>query len=149
MSVYMETTHISADKTASEIQQLLGSAGATAVQINYRDRKVEALSFLLAVKDRPIPFRLPVRTERMFAYLQNRRSPRVRTRKRDVDLEQAERVAWRQILRWVQAQIALSATGMVKMEEVFLPYVQVGIGQTFYDRLEAGNFKALPSHTEE
>jgi hypothetical protein len=42
-------------------------------------------------------------------------------------------VAWRQILRWVQAQMALVETKMVKVEEVFLPYIQGPGGQTVYE----------------
>lgn len=57
---------------------------------------------------------------------------------------QAKRIAWRQILRWVEAQLALVETDMVKMQEVFMPYIQVNIkGQTLYEKLEESKFKML------
>src|SRR6266478_5746936 len=47
-----------------------------------------------------------------------------RGRENTYGYEQAYRVAWRNILDWVQAQMALLEIGMAKIEEVFLPYMQ-------------------------
>ena len=47
-----------------------------------------------------------------------------RGRENTYGYDQAYRVAWRNILDWVQAQMALLEIGMAKMEEVFLPYMQ-------------------------
>jgi hypothetical protein len=58
--------------------------------------------------------------------------------------EQAYRVAWRNILDWVQAQMALLDIGMAKMEEVFLPYVVNREGKTLFEHYEQHGF-ALPS----
>src|SRR6266516_2976611 len=54
--------------------------------------------------------------------------------------EQAYRVAWRNILDWVLAQMALLEIGMAKMEEVFLPYMQDRDGVTFFERMEERGF---------
>ena len=50
--------------------------------------------------------------------------------KRDTDRrkEQARRVAWRILKDWIEAQIALLESGMVEMEEIFLPYMLAGAG---------------------
>lgn len=64
-------------------------------------------------------------------------------RKYSVLEAQAKRIAWRQILRWVEAQMAFVETGMVKMEEVFMPYIQVGIDETLFDRLEGQGFRLI------
>jgi hypothetical protein len=57
---------------------------------------------------------------------------------------QAKRIAWRQILRWIEAQMAFARTGMVKIQEVFMPYIQVSItGQTLYERFEQKGLTAL------
>ena len=53
---------------------------------------------------------------------------------------QAYRVAWRNILDWVQAQMALLEIGMAKMEEVFLPYMQDREGVTVFERMEQRGF---------
>jgi hypothetical protein len=50
------------------------------------------------------------------------------------------RVAWRNILDWVQAQMALLEIGMAKIEEVFLPYMQDREGITFFERMEQRGF---------
>ena len=56
---------------------------------------------------------------------------------------QAKRIAWRQILRWVEAQLALVETGMVKIQEVFIPYMLMDKGKTLYEKLEETQFKML------
>lgn len=60
-----------------------------------------------------------------------------------VDREQARRVAWRQLYRWVQAQVALIQTGMVKTQEVFMPYLRTSTGQTVYELAEQRGFKLM------
>ena len=60
-----------------------------------------------------------------------------------LNLEQARRVAWRQILRWVQAQMALIEVGMVDIKEVFMPYIMVSQEQTLYDQIKNKNFMML------
>ena len=46
--------------------------------------------------------------------------------------EQARRVAWRIIKDWVEAQMAIVATKMVTLPQVFLPYAVNKNGQTLY-----------------
>jgi hypothetical protein len=60
-------------------------------------------------------------------------------------IKKAERVAWRQILRWVQAQYAMIETGMVQPAEVFLAYmVNPATNRTLFDHMIETQFKALP-----
>ena len=154
MALYMQTTKIEASKTVAEIQSLLGSTGQVrAIQVEYGpDGAVEALSFVAEVEGCRVPFRLPARVEPVFRALSKQRAPRNRTAQKYVqqDKEQAVRVAWRQILRWVQAQIALLDTGMVDISEIFLPYVHTGIGRTIYTdfmkQVEGGKY-LLPERT--
>ncbi len=148
MALYMETTTKEAESTAAEIQTLLGKAGASAIQTDYDAGEVIALSFLIDIRGNKVPFRLPIRTEPVFDYLQRKRSPRYRGKNEERDTAQAKRVAWRQIYRWILAQLALIETGMVTVQEVFLPYVQTGIDETLYQRLEASGFKQLPAPSE-
>lgn len=56
------------------------------------------------------------------------------------DQIQAVRVAWRIVKDWVVAQMALVDTGMVKTEEVFLPYLVTGNGQTLFQKLSNDKF---------
>jgi hypothetical protein len=149
MSLYMETTKISAERTAQEIATLLAQSGASAVLTEYsKDRKISGLAFKLFVGDREVPFSLPVRVDPVFRCLQRKRTATWRIKKEQEDREQGERVAWRQLLRWIQAQLALIDTGMVQTAEVFMPYVQVSPGQTLYERLTANGHLALPAARE-
>ena len=145
MSLYMETTHISAERTAQEIATLLAQSGASAVLTEYgKDRKISGLSFRLEVGNKQVPCTLPARIEPVFNYLQKKRSLRTRSRNEVNDREQAERVAWRQLLRWIQARLAMIDCGMVQPAEVFMPYVQVAPNQTLYERMTASGQLALP-----
>lgn len=54
--------------------------------------------------------------------------------------EQAERVAWRILKDWTEAQMALLDIEMVRFEEIFLPYIETNTGQTVYERLEEKQF---------
>lgn len=145
----METTTIDADRTAAEIQTLLGKAGAAAIQTDYEDGEVTALSFLIEIRGNKVPFRLPVRTEPIFEYFQRKRkTPHRQEMGKDADAVKAKRVAWRQIYRWILAQLALIETGMVTAQEVFLPYATIDGGKTLYETLEARGFTMLPPPEE-
>lgn len=117
--LFMETTQVSDQRTAAEIQSLVATKGATKIQVDYLHGQVEGLSFCFMVGEQEVPFRLPCRWQSVVALL--RRSNR-NPRKGDTYETWGRRVAWRQLLRWVEAQLALIETGMVKTEEVFLPY---------------------------
>jgi hypothetical protein len=148
MSLYMETTKISATRTAQEIGSLLANSGATAVLTEYsKDRKICGLSFRLLVRDREIPFSLPVRVDPVYGYLQDQRT-RNRYSKETEDREQAERIAWRQLLRWIQAQLAMINIGMVEAGEVFYPYIQVAPNQTLWERAITSGHLSLPAKGE-
>lgn len=57
--------------------------------------------------------------------------------------EQAQRVAWRVLKSWIEAQIAIIETGMVAADEVFLPYQIVQGGETVYEAYLRSD-RALP-----
>lgn len=57
------------------------------------------------------------------------------------DMERARRIAWRQTLRWIQAQLAMVSVGMVKTEQVFMPYWVNNQGQTLYESIAGAGFK--------
>ena len=46
---------------------------------------------------------------------------------------QADRVAWRILKDWVEAQLALIATQMVSLDQIMLPYMLMDEGLTVYD----------------
>ena len=102
------------------------------------------MQFVIKVNDRFIPVKLPARVEKAQTVLRKQWEEGVISHKRGKEntfgYEQAYRVAWRNILDWVQAQMALLEIGMAKIEEVFLPYMQDREGITFFERMEQRGF---------
>jgi len=142
-SLFMETTKISPTVTVGQIQRLLGEHGATHILMEYENSEVSGLVFNIRGPANDMPFRLPCRWKAIKEIFESRRRPRRSRRgKPPADLtDQAKRVAWRQVLRWVEAQLALVETGMVRVQEVFMPYLIVGKTQTLYEKLESTKFQ--------
>jgi hypothetical protein len=147
--IFMETTEIAAERTAAEVSSCLVQAGATSVSTKWDGGKIVGLAWTMRVGPADLHFALPARVEPVFQLLVKRRSGggvlsgETKTRLR----EQAERVAWRQLLRWVQAQLAMIEVGMVKNAEVFMPYIQREDGLTFFEYFENKQL-ALPAPGE-
>ena len=112
--------------------------------LDYEMGEISGLSFLISVNKLNIPFKLPCRWKAVFEVLQEeRRRESARIKNYDKDMQQAKRIAWRQILYWTKAQFALVRIGMVKIPEVFMPYIVDEEGNTLYERLESQKFKML------
>lgn len=155
-TLYMETTQIPPEKTAGEIISKLVAAGARQIVMDYdASQKPTGIRFVIERAGQTLPFALPARTEPVYEYFYKRKRAASRYSWRDLDNGakaalklQAERVAWRQLLRWVEAQLAMIETGMVATEEVFLPYLQQQNGQTLFQIFQEQQFKALPAPAE-
>ena len=146
-TLFMETTRIEPPQTVGEIQKILGQYGATAIRTDYEAGEVIAVSFTVKINSDQIPFRLPCRWEAVKMIFESRRSRRSHRGRPSGDLTiQAKRVAWRQILRWVEAQLALTETGMTKIHEVFMPYLLMDKGQTLFERLESQDWRFQIEH---
>lgn len=130
-SIFMENTQVAPSKTAAEIVQRLVESGAQQISIDYVEQEPVALCFTVAVNGRAFSYRLPARVEPVFRYLQGKRQDPYGYE--DRDQAKAKRVAWRQLLRWVEAQMAMIATGMASADEVFMPYTLDAQGQTMYE----------------
>lgn len=127
------TTSIKTEKTVSEIQAKLVKAGARAILYDYDDTgAIVALSFKLNINGTEAAFRLPTEWRPVLQLLNN--DPKVPIRLKSN--EQALRVAWRIVKDWVEAQLAIIETKMVKTEQVFLPYMVTGSGKTLYETIK-------------
>jgi len=146
------TTTVEAAKTISEIQSVLQSHGARSILMTYaQNGEVEALAFEVDTLQSRVPIRLPVNVDAVVKILKRQRdnSPRLKYRTQTDDeilrmRQQAIRVAWRILKDWVEAQMALLETEMVKMEQIFLPYMETPNGQTVFERLQGQQFMQLP-----
>jgi len=138
------TTSVPVSRTVSQIQSRLVEHGARAVMMEYDDRgRINALAFKVRMPNGELPIRLPIDAAATLKVLQrqyaNREIPG-----RYANEEHAYRVAWRIIKDWIEAQMSLLETEMVKMEEIFLPYVITRSGQTVYQVMTERHFMLGP-----
>lgn len=135
-TIFMGTTSIDSGRTAAEISGLLVASGARQIACDYAPTgKITGLRFTIPVNSVVVAFALPVRIDPILKHVRG-------------DKAQAERVAWRQLYRWVQAQLALIEVGMVKAEEVYAPYMLQPNGQTLFEFLCETTFKQLAAPKE-
>ncbi len=59
--------------------------------------------------------------------------------------EQAQRVAWRIVKDWVEAQMAIVEAQLADMAEVFLPYAITKKGTTLYKEVQTNGMLMLQS----
>lgn len=142
--IYMETTEIPAERTAAEVSMALVQAGAATVSVRYKDGKIIGMSWTMQVRGVELPFAMPARIEPVFQILKKRRTGYLDNEAIARIRAQSERVAWRQLLRWVQAQLAMIEVGMVQRAEVFMPYMTQADGSTFFEYFESKQL-ALPA----
>jgi hypothetical protein len=133
------STQIAPEKTVAEIQAKLAKAGAHQVLHEYQRGTGElvGLSFRIQTQFGNLAFELPANIAAVETILQKQKV-RVRPGR-----EQAVRVAWRILKDWVEAQLALIETGMVTVEQVFLPYCQSANGETLYQAIKRQKFAGL------
>src|SRR5439155_4788279 len=112
------------------LQRTLVAHGAKQIALDYgEDGRIHGLVFTIPLGEQQLQAKLPARLQQAQAVLQKQYEAKLIER-RFTDPEQAYRVAWRNIWDWVEAQMALFEIGMVKLEEVFLPYVADHSGRT-------------------
>lgn len=120
------TTKVDVYTTLGEIQRQLVNHGAKKIVQDYDDAgRIAALLFLIDTPLGPRGIRLPANVDAVLAVLQRQ--------KVKCDRAQAERVAWRIVKDWVEAQLAILESEMVHMDEIFLPYMVNNSGQTVFE----------------
>ena len=129
-------TKVPAPRSITEIQDALVKHGATGVLYKYEQGigRIEALQFLLRIKNQYVVFSLPVNWRKFQRVLELQQ-----VRRWDEE-EYVYRVAWRNIRDWVMAPLALYETEIVDMPQVFLPFATDVQGQTLYEKMVDGKF---------
>ena len=138
------TTKVPVSRTIAQVQAKLVEHGARAVMMEYDDRgRITALAFNVNMPNGELPIRLPIDAAATLRVLQRQATDREIPAGYAKD-DHAYRVAWRNIFHWVSAQLALLETEMVRMEEIFLPYVITRSGQTIYQVMAEKHFLLGP-----
>ena len=147
--LFMESTTIEATKTAGEIISLLVQAGARQIGSEYNEKlQISGIKFTLEVMPGQIQcFVLPSRVDPVFQIFRKKHPGYLTDSAKSILTAKAERVAWRQLYRWAQAQLAMIQCGMVEAQEVFLPYMQHESGQTLYELMKGRGMKLLAEKT--
>lgn len=140
------TTTVPESRSAGECVQLLADGGAGRVSLSYEDGKPAGLSFTLEFGGAVREFQMPVDVGGVLACLQRAdysaniaASVRARYKTRD----HARRVAWRIAKDWLEAQLAIIQAGMVTLDQVMLPYLQVEHGSLYDAVKERATLAAL------
>lgn len=141
MPILNYTTTVEVEKTMGEIQGTLARCGVTRISTMYgEDGVAEGIAFTMKTDYGIRDFELPVRTAGVLAALTADKS--VPPAKRSP--AQAARVAWRIAKDWLEAQAALIDANLASLDEVMLPYMVNGRGQTMYSLYRAEQ-KAIES----
>lgn len=135
------TTKVPVSRTIGHVQALLVEAGARAIMTEYDPVGTPTgIVFQVETAFGLRGFSLPVNAGKVEAALK-----RDRVEARYQTPEHAERVAWRIIKDWLEAQLAIIRTDMVTLDQVMLPYMQSEIGGRTVYELYRDQQLSLPS----
>lgn len=99
MPIKNYTTKIEASKAVGEIQQMLAQHGAKQIMLDYSYGKITCICFTLQTANGIQGVRLPAEPDKVLHVLHNQKCK--------CDYDQAERVAWRILKDWLDAQLAM------------------------------------------
>ena len=126
MPIKNYTTKVNAAQTVGEIQGILAAHGARQIMMDYSGNgHIGSIAFTIDTPAGRQGFQLPARVEAVHKTLTKQHVK--------ADYDQAERVAWRIVKDWVDAQMAILESEQVSMDEIFLPYLIGDGGKTLYE----------------
>lgn len=131
------TSNMPMNRLFDGITKMLVSHGARQIMFEYGDQgQATGITFVLQMAKGMQPVKLPARVEKVEQVFKNQN---IRYKE-----DQPYRTGWKNIYDWIKAQLALLDTEMVKMEEIFLPYMVNNQGKTLFEAMEKTGFY-LPS----
>lgn len=152
------TSNVPVSQTVYRIEQVLIKAGVSGIMKEYGAAgEVSAITFQIKLEgNAPYSVRLPAdkvaATESLWRDYADgdklspdgqRLAYNTRKQKTRADfIEQGERTAWKLVQDWIEVQISMIQMKQADFMQVFLPYVWDG-HETVYQRLKAGNYRAL------
>lgn len=132
MAILNYTTSIESEKSIMEIQKCLVKHGANKIVTDYENGEPSAVTFCLMINERIVGYVLPANYSGVLkAMKSDKKVPNSKCTP-----QQAQRVAWRIIKDWVEAQMAIVEAQLADMAEVFLPYAVTKSGETLYKHIQ-------------
>lgn len=125
------------------IQEALAIHGARAINLDYENGQAVTLAFVLDIGGNRHAFRMPARIQNVLIKLYGNRRVYTETQRK-----QAYVTAWANIRDWVTVQLAMIDIGLVRMEEVFLPYMMIAENSTVFDVYEQQQFLLMSGERE-
>jgi len=111
------TSGMAINRIFDGIQKMLVEHGAKQITFDYSDDgRAVGLTFTIQTPKGMLPIKLPVRIEKIKKVFEN---DGIYCK----DDLQPYRTGWKNIHDWVEVQMAMIDTEMVKLEEIFLPYM--------------------------
>lgn len=138
------TTTVPVNRTVNAIHELLAKAGAHQVATTYSDGQPSGVAFSLMTPAGLRAFVLPVDVSKVAGVLSKDRDVARRLK----TPEQAQRVAWRIAKDWLEAQLAIVATEMVRFDQVMLPYMRAVDGRSMWELYLDNQLPALAPSEE-
>jgi len=139
MALKNYTTQKEVTETVGDIHKKLAKAGAKKIMFEYDDDShLTAIRFIINTPEGERAILLPANIDRVQEVLKKQQAAKGNKAKIDSSYEQAERTAWRIVLNWVEAQLAILETEMVEVSQLFLPYFVNGQGQTLFEIYKSG-----------
>lgn len=136
MAIKNYTTKIPVHDTIADIHKALAKHKAKKVMFDYSsDGRVECICFSIDTNEGERAVKLPGNAKKVQQVLQEQKKKNTSI---DASMDQAERVAWRIVKDWTEAQLAILETEMVDTGQIFLPYFTDGRGNTVYDLYRSG-----------
>ena len=134
MPILKYTTQIAASKTIGEIMETLSRAGASMIAIDYNQDKppmAVALLFAIFTEGVQVSFRLDCRWREVLHIMDGDKGVPKRLR----TPAQAQKVAWRIIKAWIEAQMAYIEAGQADLPQLFFPHAVGKDGRLLYDKV--------------
>lgn len=139
MAILNYTTSIDSEKSIMEIQKCLSRHGANKIVTDYTNGQPSVVTFCIEIKGNMIAFSLPANHAGVLKSMeQDKKVPRSKCTQ-----EQAQKVAWRIVKDWVEAQMAIVQAQIAEMAEVFLPYSVTKNGNTLYEEMQSTGMRML------
>lgn len=136
MPIKNYTTTKDAFESVGEIQAMLARRGAQRLMVEYGpDQRVVSVSFTISTPGGIQAVRLPSNVD---ATLEVLRRQKKTNSKVIATYDQAERVSWRILRDWLDAQLAILETEMVTIDQVLLPYFVDRSGRSVYELYGSG-----------
>lgn len=132
MALLNYSTTISVEKTCNEIQKILITGKASKISFDYENGIPINITFSCYFKGTLATFSLPCRFDGITKIIVE--DKRIDRRYRNP--QQAQKVAWRILKDWIEAQLAIVAAEMAELPEVFMQYGVTRSGERLYDYIK-------------